>query len=467
MRGRLGGAYLLYYGYVGASLGFLAPYLRGLGFSGSAIGRVTMAAQLVAGPAALAWAHLGDCRGAREPVLRTCAVGALLSICWLPAAHTPLTVGAVLVAYSLFGAAIVPLLDSLTMEWARGAAHRSYARTRLFGSLGFVVVAQGVGAALTARGDRAADPLMPLVAVACVAGYALLLNLHRPVPSSSAIHATSAPPPSAVRRMLALLRNPGVLSLFALCALHWAACGPYHLLFGVLVRDNGLPSAVTGAGMAVGVLAELAAFWAFPVLLRRFDLPDLLAFACVHRLFAGGWYPARTARPRWCCCSSSTRRRSVCGGPARSRRWAASCQSRLVPPAKRSFPRWSSAPATRSATACRARPISASAPRRRSSASPAQPSCARFPSAFWPAVTSQGRPAREPPPIKVAHRQAVPSFPSSAPFGAEERHAELLEQQARASVREDQVERAASRAQRGHRQAHRGRYGEQDPPPQG
>jgi PPP family 3-phenylpropionic acid transporter len=81
--------------------------------------------------------------------------------------------------------------------------------------------------------------------------------------------------------MLALLRNPGVLSLFALCAVHWAACGPYHLLFGVLVRDNGLPSAVTGAGMAVGVLAELAAFWAFPVLLRRFDLPDLLASACV------------------------------------------------------------------------------------------------------------------------------------------------------------------------------------------
>jgi PPP family 3-phenylpropionic acid transporter len=284
VRGRLGGAYFLYYGYVGASLGFLAPYLRGLGFSGSAIGRVTMAAQLVAAPAALAWAHLADRRGARDSMLRTCALGALLTICWLPAARTPSSVGAVLVAYSLFGAAVVPLLDSLTMEWARGAAHRSYARTRLFGSFGFVVVAQGVGAALTARGDRSADPLMPFAAVACVAGYALLLNLYRTVPSpspSSALHSTSSPAPSAVGGMLALLRNPGVLSLFALCAVHWAACGPYHLLFGVLVRDNGLPSAVTGAGMAVGVLAELGAFWAFPVLARRFDLPYLLAFACV------------------------------------------------------------------------------------------------------------------------------------------------------------------------------------------
>ena len=200
-------------------------------------------------------------------------------MCWLPAARTPVSVGAVLVAHSLFAAAVVPLLDSLTMEWARGAAHRSYARTRLFGSLGFVVVAQGVGAALTARGDRAADALMPLVTVACVAGYALLLNLQRAVPSSSAVHATS-PAPSAVRGMLALLRNPGVLLLFALCAIHWAACGPYHLLFGVLVRDNGLPSALTGAGLSLGVLAELVALWAFPLLLRRFDLSDLLAAAC-------------------------------------------------------------------------------------------------------------------------------------------------------------------------------------------
>ena len=80
--------------------------------------------------------------------------------------------------------------------------------------------------------------------------------------------------------MLALLRNPGVLLLFALCAIHWAACGPYHLLFGVLVRDNGLPSALTGAGLSLGVLAELVALWAFPLLLRRFDLSDLLAAAC-------------------------------------------------------------------------------------------------------------------------------------------------------------------------------------------
>jgi MFS transporter, PPP family, 3-phenylpropionic acid transporter len=280
VRARLGAAYFLYYGYVGASLGYLAPYLRGLDFSGRAIGAVAMTAQIVAAPAALAWGHAADRRGARESTLRTCALGALLAMCWLPVARTPIAVATVLVAHSAFAAAVVPLLDSLTMEWARDGADRSYARTRLFGSLGFVVAAQGLGAVLSARGDRAADPLMPLVTVACIAGYALLLNLRRSAAVASAARVAPSPSSSVLRSMTALLREPGVVPLLALCAIHWAACAPYHLLFGVLVRDNGLPSAVTGAGLSLGVLAELVAFWAFPPLLRRFALPDLLAGAC-------------------------------------------------------------------------------------------------------------------------------------------------------------------------------------------
>ena len=55
-------------------------------------------------------------------------------------------------------------------------------------------------------------------------------------------------------------------------ALHWAACAPYHVFFGVLVRDLHLPDDVTSAGMAIGVVAEIAALLAFPRLERRFPL---------------------------------------------------------------------------------------------------------------------------------------------------------------------------------------------------
>ncbi|HKC61387.1 MAG TPA: MFS transporter [Myxococcales bacterium] len=298
MRGPLRGVYFLYYGYVGAILGYLAPYLRGLGFTGEQIGAVSTAAQLVAAPAALLWGHLADSgtpyatqrasplsaervaygvAESRAAVLRICALGALAAMSALPWARTPLAVGAVLVAHSAFGGAVVPLLDSLTMEWARGEPGRTYARTRLFGSLGFVVVAQGLGVGLAWRGDRPADPLVPLAAVACVAGYALLLHA-APMPAASG---SARAAPLHGRDALALLRDRAVLLLLALCAIHWASCAPYHLLFGVLVRDRGLPSTVTGAGLALGVLAEVAALWAFPALRRRFDLPALLAAACL------------------------------------------------------------------------------------------------------------------------------------------------------------------------------------------
>jgi PPP family 3-phenylpropionic acid transporter len=316
VRGPLRGVYFLYYGYVGAILGYLAPYLRGLGFTGEQIGAVSTAAQLVAAPAALLWGHLADSGTpfvthraspllakrvaygvpeSRAATLRICALGALAAMSALPWARTPLAVGAVLVAHSAFGAAVVPLLDSLTMEWARGEPGRTYARTRLFGSLGFVVVAQGLGVGLAWRGDRPADPLVPLAAVACVAGYALLLHA-APMPADSGTpYATQRASPLSGGRVtygvpesplrgrdaLALLRDRAVLLLLALCAIHWASCAPYHLLFGVLVRDQGLPSTVTGAGLAVGVLAEVAALWAFPALRRRFDLPPLLAAACL------------------------------------------------------------------------------------------------------------------------------------------------------------------------------------------
>src|SRR5207237_767664 len=175
--GRLRGLYFLYYGYQGAFLGYFAPYLRGLRFAGSEIGAVTMASQLVAALAALAWGHAADRRSARPAALRICALGALAATAALPLVRTPLAVGAALLATSTSTS-----------------------------------------------------------------------------PSTSA--STSASPSTSDRstllEALALLRDPAVLLLFALCAIHWGACAPYHLLFGVLVRDHGLPSSVTGAGLALG-----------------------------------------------------------------------------------------------------------------------------------------------------------------------------------------------------------------------
>ncbi|MGZ6125484.1 MAG: MFS transporter, partial [Myxococcales bacterium] len=161
MIARLRWFYFFYYASVGTFLSYFAPYLRGLGFSGEQIGAVTFAQQAVAAPAALFWGGVADRVGAPSRALSICAAGMLFAVCGLPFARTPGQVGTVLVLSALFSGAVVPLADSTTVETVRRLAKHSYARTRLWGSIGFVVTAQGLGLLLSARGERPADRAMP------------------------------------------------------------------------------------------------------------------------------------------------------------------------------------------------------------------------------------------------------------------------------------------------------------------
>jgi PPP family 3-phenylpropionic acid transporter len=263
--------YFLYYGGVGAFLPYFAPYLRGLGFSGREIGTVQMVAPLVAAPAALGWAAAADRIGSPTRALRLAALWAATATAFLPLARTPWSLAAVLLGQSLAASAVVPLVDSVAVEWVRARPGHSYARIRLFGSLGFVALAQGLGLALAARGDRPGDLLVPLSVVACVAGYALVARL---LPSTP-------PPPSppSLADVSALLRDRRLLSLLGICALHWAGCAPFHLFYGVLIRDHGLAASYTGLGMSVGVGAEIGVLLLFPRLEGRLSLGGLFALA--------------------------------------------------------------------------------------------------------------------------------------------------------------------------------------------
>lgn len=265
--------YLLYYGNVGTYLPYFAPYLRGRGFTGEQIGVVQMLPSLLAPVVALSWASFADHRASPQRALRLSAGWAAAAVLLLPLAREPWQVGAVVLVMSLGDRAVVPLADAITLEWCRDHPGTSYARIRLWGSIGFILLSLGVGRALTLRGDRPADLLVPIAVVLCVAGYAVAARGAPPA-------ATHVERPAA-RELLALARDRRLHLLLAAAALHWAACAPFHLLFGVFVRDLGLSADVTGVGMGLGVLAEIAALLAFPRLEARVPLRALFAIAFV------------------------------------------------------------------------------------------------------------------------------------------------------------------------------------------
>lgn len=261
---RLAAVYFAYYAGVGVSMAFLAPYLRGLGFDGKQIGFVAMAQQSVAVAAALFWGAMGDRIGVWA--LRCATAGAACALALLPFARTPVEAGLTLACASAFSGGIVPLVDAATVH-ALGAG---YSRVRLWGSVGFVCTAEGLGMLLAARGEQAADKAMPIAWCACLAATAFgASRLGEPARGDA-----ERP---RVNEALPLLR--GAAFLFATCALHWAANVPYNLFFGVLVREHGLSSRVTGFGMALGVAAEVAALFAFPALTKRFSIKALFAAA--------------------------------------------------------------------------------------------------------------------------------------------------------------------------------------------
>jgi PPP family 3-phenylpropionic acid transporter len=263
--------YFAYYGSVGAYLPYFAPYLRGLGFSGEQIGTVQMVGPLVAVPTALAWAAAADRMRDPARALRLATAGGLAAMVFLPWAATPIAVGAVLLLNGLGDRAVVPLADSVTVEWVRHRPGVSYAGIRLFGSLGYAALATATGLWLTARGDRPGDRLVPVLVVACVAAYAGLARLlpSPPVPELR----------PRFREMAALLADRRLLLLLLVCAVHWGATAPFHLMFGLFVRGLGLPPSITGLGMTVGVAAEVVALLLFPRIAARVSLRAILAAA--------------------------------------------------------------------------------------------------------------------------------------------------------------------------------------------
>lgn len=245
---------------LGAVLPLLGPWLAARGVGAIGVGLVTASfslAKLVWAPWVGAWVD----RGHWIPGLLTLHLApSVLVAVMLPQFHGTAGLTLAFLVIGIGYGTVLPLVEAAVLESLPGSG---YGALRLWGSVGFVVVALAAPLLLGARTTPAFPVLLAvllaLVAVAC-----------RPFDRPAPPHAEDAPRTRLPRTAWFLL---------AILTLHQVSHGPYYAFFSVRLTEAGFHPSSIGAFWALGVLAELLAFSASAGLERRFGLAPLLSAA--------------------------------------------------------------------------------------------------------------------------------------------------------------------------------------------
>ncbi|MDP4025937.1 MFS transporter [Methylobacterium sp. NEAU 140] len=262
---RLSLLYAVVFTEIGIAMPFMPVWLDALGLDAGVIGlllALPIATRIVATAPLMALIDRG--LGARR-LIALGSLGVALTYALMPPAAGLGwgALAALTVLNAVAGAPLVPSIDYLTLAAARRDPRISYARIRMGGSVAFLLASLAAGALFSALGGRVAVPLL-LTGLALAAS--LTAALARPPAAPAQAPATGGRP-----------RLPRALWLFigaaaAIQASHGAVYG-----FGSIYwTAHGIPAAWIGALWAVGVLAEIALFAAFPRLPTAWKSPARL-----------------------------------------------------------------------------------------------------------------------------------------------------------------------------------------------
>lgn len=255
----------LSFGSVGAIYPFLALELKAAGIGGTVLFLALVSApilRLLAGPA---WGWLADRLGAVRGPLWAAAGLALAGVALILGVDGPLILaGTVLLAVGRAGA--TPLVEAAALDAVERDTGR-YGGVRRWGSLGFMlaVILAGVG--------RDATGWSPLwIGLGCSGAFvAMTFTLPR---------VQAAPSPTGLGRdWWALVRDPGVLVVLAISALHFGGVVLYDAFFAVHLESLGLGTSWLGLTVGLGITTEIVVLSVGGWLLRRLGSHWLLVAA--------------------------------------------------------------------------------------------------------------------------------------------------------------------------------------------
>ncbi len=271
----LGGYYVLYFSTIGVIQPFLPAYFRSLSLSGTEIGALLALQPLMTLFAPTLWGHLADRTGRPDRLLALVSLGAFAGFVPLTQVDGFWLLLAAMAAYAFFASSITTLVDSLALHRV-AVKGGSYARLRLFGSLGFVLSTTAFGLSVEQVDVRTVWASLALVGAYAAWSWTLRAR-------------AAAGPRRSVFAGLGLLRHRDLTLMLGASALHWIACAPFHATFGIHVVALGLSPWVIGLSAGVGVIAEIGVMYLYPSLGQRFAPRQvlLIAFAASGLRWAG------------------------------------------------------------------------------------------------------------------------------------------------------------------------------------
>jgi PPP family 3-phenylpropionic acid transporter len=270
---RLSTNYFWYFGLLGLIVPFLAVFLDARGFTSLEIGEILAVITATKIVAPSLWAQLADKSGQQLTIVK---VGALLSlfcfslIIWT-FSYWPLMFS--LAMFSLFITSILPQIEVMTLNSIRKSAI-IYARIRLWGSIGFVIVAMLSGELI----ERYSAEAFSYIGIVILAGLFIstLFNKQPRIAKKTSIDNVS---------IKVKVFNRNFLLFFFAGLMLQMSFGPYYVFFALYLKDLAYSGFLIGIFIAIGVVAEIGVFVFAAIFFKSFSLKTLISMSILLTAF--------------------------------------------------------------------------------------------------------------------------------------------------------------------------------------
>lgn len=256
---RLSGFYFFYFATVGALMPYWGLYLQSRGLTPVVIGNLMALLMVARIFAPYLWGWMADHRYPRMSVARASSFFAILAFAGVFGGATVGWLAVVMLAFSFFWNASLPLLEAATMSHV-GNRPGAYGRIRSWGSLGFIITVSALGPWL----DRHGMAWLPVVIVFLLVGI-WVFSLWLP-------HSDAVKPIEHPESFWRVMLRPEVAAFLLACFLLQVSHGPYYTFYTIYLDGLGYSKAMIGALWAFAVICEVGVFLSMQRLLTRVDL---------------------------------------------------------------------------------------------------------------------------------------------------------------------------------------------------